>query len=278
MINNLRDFIDACREIGEIRDIDGADWDEELGALTEAAAELIDDPPALLFDNVKGYPAGYRVLGLPLASHRRIAVALGLSTEATKLEVMRQAASRMNEAQAHLLPPVEVGSAPVMENVRNGDQIDLLSFPVPRYHSSDGGRYIGTGDSLINQDPDSAFINMGTYRMQVHSPDLLGLWMSPGQQGRQICQRYWDSGQACPIVATFGVEPAAFFPSHTQLPWGVCELDVVGGLRGQPLEIVRGPLTGLPIPAQAEIAIEGEVPPPNVEAADEGPFGEWPGY
>src|SRR5438105_3996411 len=72
MINNLRDFIDVCREIGEVKDIQDADWDEEIGALTEAAAELIDSPPALLFDRVKGYPEGYRVFGLPMASHRRV--------------------------------------------------------------------------------------------------------------------------------------------------------------------------------------------------------------
>jgi 4-hydroxy-3-polyprenylbenzoate decarboxylase len=44
------------------------------------------------------------------------------------------------------------------------------------------------------------------------------------------------------------------------------------------MEVIKGPLTGLPIPARAEVAIEGEVPPPSVEARAEGPFGEWPGY
>ncbi|MFI5266073.1 MAG: UbiD family decarboxylase [Chloroflexota bacterium] len=278
MIGDLREFLAACREIGEVRDVDGADWNEEIGALTEAAAELIENPPALLFDNITGYPAGYRVFSLPLASHRRIAVALGIDPDKTNLEVLREASNRMNRAQAQPLPPVEVGTGPVMENVLRGDRIDLLKFPVPLYHASDGGRYLGTGDSLLNRDPESGFINMGTYRQEVHGRDLLGLWMSPGQQGRQICQRYWDRGEACPVAATYGTDPQVFFPSHTALPWGVCELDVAGGLRGAPVEVILGPLTGLPIPARAEIAIEGEVPPPNVEAADEGPFGEWPGY
>ncbi len=280
MIDDLRQFIAACREIDEIRDIDDADWREEIGALTEAAAELIDSPPALLFDSIKGYPKGHRVLGLPLASHRRIAVALGLSPGLSKIETMRAAAQRINQAQMAPLAPrqIEARQAPVMQNVVRDEQVDLTRFPVPLFHASDGGRYLGTGDSVINRDPDSDFVNMGTYRMQLHEPALLGLWMSPGQQGRQICQRYWDRGQACPVVATFGVEPATFFPAHTQLPWGVCELDVAGGLRGRPLDVVPGPLTHLPIPAQAEIAIEGEVPPPSEHAHDEGPFGEWPGY
>jgi len=66
--------------------------------------------------------------------------------------------------------------------------------------------------------------------------------------------------------------------SQSRLPWGKSELDFVGGLRGRPLEVVKGPLTGLPIPAHAEIAVEGEVPPPGIESRAEGPFGEWPGY
>jgi 4-hydroxy-3-polyprenylbenzoate decarboxylase len=114
--------------------------------------------------------------------------------------------------------------------------------------------------------------------MQVHGPDLLGIWMSPGQQGRQICMKYWEKGEACPIVATFGQDPLCFLASMTKFPWQKSELDVIGGLRGKPLEIIKGPVTGLPVPAHAEIAIEGYIPPPQDEARDEGPFGEWTGY
>ena len=161
---------------------------------------------------------------------------------------------------------------------RSGDDIDLFCFPVPRFHAADGGRYIGTGDCLVNRDPESGYINVGTFRMQVHEKNLLGLWISPGKQGRQICQRYWDRGEACPIVATFGQDLLLFMASSSFSPWGQCEFDKAGGLRGRPVEVIKGPITGLPIPAHAEIAIEGEVPPPQLEARDEGPFGEWPGY
>jgi 4-hydroxy-3-polyprenylbenzoate decarboxylase len=66
--------------------------------------------------------------------------------------------------------------------------------------------------------------------------------------------------------------------SNAKIPWGRSELDFVGGLRGRPLDIVKGPITGLPIPAHAEIAIEGEIPPPSEQSRNEGPFGEWTGY
>ena len=145
-------------------------------------------------------------------------------------------------------------------------------------HREDGGRYIGTGDTFINRDPETGYVNMGTYRMQVHARNLLGIWQSPGQQGRTIAERYWKEGKACPVVATFGGDPLLFFLSYTKFPFGVSELDRAGGILGSPIEVIKGPLTGLPIPAHAEVVIEGEMPPPDVESHMEGPFGEWPGY
>lgn len=274
--DSLQEFVEACKQIDEWREIEGADWNEEIGALREVTAELIQDPPMLLFDRIKGYPAGFRVVGLLMSSYKRGALALGLPWHLPRAELNRLAAQKLKDIKP--IPPVEVSTGPVMENVMTGNEVDLWRFPVPRFHAMDGGRYIGTGDSLINRDPETGYINVGTYRMQVHESNLLGLWMSPGQHGRQICQRHWDQGKSCPVVAVFGEDPLSFMVSHSKIPWGHTELEQIGGLRGRPLEVIKGPITGLPIPAHAEIAIEGEVPPPKEEARDEGPFGEWPGY
>ena len=276
IFDGLQEYVEACKAVDDWKLIEGADWNEEIGALVEATAELFPEPPMLVFDRVKGYPAGFRLVALTGASYKRAALGLGLPTDASRAELSEMGARKIKEARP--IPPIEVETGPVMDNVLRGEDVDLWRFPVPRYHSSDGGRYIGTGDSLINRDPNSDYVNMGTYRMEVHDRNLLGLWMSPGQHGRLICQSYWDRGESCPVVATFGADPLTFMASHARLPWGQQELDYAGGLRGRPVEVVKGPITGLPIPAHAEIAIEGEVPPPTEEARDEGPFGEWPGY
>lgn len=276
VFDGLQEFIDAAMEVDEWRVIEGIDWNLELGALYEATAELIDEPPMLIFDRIKGYPPGFRVACFVAESKKRSALMLGLPIDKSRSELRKLAADKIRNVKP--IPPVEVETGPVMQNVMAGDEVDMWKFPAPRYHAMDGGRYIGTGDNVINRDPETGFINVGTYRMEVHEKDLLGLWMSPGQHGRQICQRYWARGESCPIVATFGGDLLAFMAGHTKIPWGYSELEYIGGLRGRPLEVIKGPITGLPIPAHAEIAIEGEVPPPKVEARDEGPFGEWPGY
>jgi len=276
IFDDLRQFMEASKGVSEWREIKGASWDLEIEALVEATAELIQDRPMLIFDDIRDYPRGFRVLGLAFGSYKRVALALGLPPDKSRLEMVRLASRKIRAAKP--VPPKEVSRAPVTENVMTGAEIDLFKFPALRSHEGDGGRYLGTGDVVINADPDSSFINMGTYRMQLHERNLLGLWMSPGQHGRMICQKYWERGKSCPVVATFGQDPLTFMAANAKVPWGTSELDYVGGLRGRPLEVIKGPVTGLPIPAHAEIAIEGEVPPPSEHARDEGPFGEWPGY
>nr|NIO12270.1 UbiD family decarboxylase [Deltaproteobacteria bacterium] len=199
--NDIREFIEEAKKISDFRQVDGADWNNEIGTLIEATTELVPQPPMLMFDNIKGYPPGYRILSLPLAAYKRVALAMGLPTDRSKLEILRLATRKFKTAKP--VPPKEVATSPLMENVMKGDEIDLFKFPALHYHEHDGGRYLGTGDCLINADLEGNFINMGTYRMQLHDKNLLGLWMSPGQHGRLICMKYWEQGKACPVVAAF---------------------------------------------------------------------------
>jgi len=236
--HDFRGFIEEAKKISEWRLIEGADWDGEIGALIESTAEL-DSRPMLVFDKIKGYSAGFRLVSLAFADYKRTALAFGISPDKSKLEIVRLLARKMKSGKA--IPPEEIKSAPLMENVMEGDAVDLFKFPAPRFHDGDGGRYIGTGDCLINAEPKSGFINAGTYRMQLHDRNLLGLWMSPGQHGRMICAKYWEQGKSCPVVVTFSTDPLLFTLAHTKVAWGNSELDYAGGLMGRPLQIIRVP-------------------------------------
>ena len=72
--SDLRSFIDGATRIGELKNIDGAHWDLEIGCLTELMAE--QEGPLLLFDNIIDYPKGFRVATNVLATARRFALAL----------------------------------------------------------------------------------------------------------------------------------------------------------------------------------------------------------
>lgn len=81
-IRDLRGWIKEAEALGEVKTVKGADWDTEIGAITELAQHR-ENGPAVLFDEVKGYPKGHRVLVNSLGSLRRTALTLGLDTNIT---------------------------------------------------------------------------------------------------------------------------------------------------------------------------------------------------
>lgn len=271
---DLRPFIKQLEQMGEVQRVEGADWDLEVGTITEMMDER--KGPALLFDKIKGYPEGYRIVCNLIHTPRRVAAAFGYPLDISNIELVRS----MKDKFANLKPiaPKTVSKGPVMENILEGDKVDLLKFPVPKWHEYDGGRYMGTADMVIMKDPKDGWVNVGTYRVQLHDRNTLALYISPGHQGRLIREMYWAQGKPCPVAVVFGAHPAVWAPSFIAFPWGTEELSVVGALLGKPLQVIKGKYTGLPIPAHAEIVIEGDCPPPEVESRAEGPFGEWPGY
>src|SRR2546423_910706 len=230
--------------------------------------------PAILFDSVPGYPKGFRTLYGQLSSVRRIALTLGLPLEyERKVDVVRTYHARMQNLKP--LPPRFVNDGPVLENVIEGDDVDVLRFPVPRHHELDKARFIGTADCVMTQDPDSGWFNLGAYRSQVYDGKTVGCQITEGKHGRIHRDKYFERGQPMKVVILCGQDPLLFMLASSPLP-EVGEMDIAGGLRGEPVDVVRGPYTGFPIPADCEIAIEGETMPGQVRP--EGPFGEWMGY
>ena len=131
---NLRDWLEAVESRGELEKISGAAWDLEMGSIVELLFREGRDPrPTVLFDEVPGYPKGYRTLFGMLGSTWRIAKTLGLPEDETEpMRVHENWYKKSRDIQA--IPPRLVTSGPVMENTATGDQIDVLKFPVPRFH------------------------------------------------------------------------------------------------------------------------------------------------
>ncbi len=274
--SDLREFMDKVTEIDRCRVIEGADWDLEIGAITELQCE-VPDSPMLVFDSIPGYPRGYRVVSNVLNTPTRIALALGLPLDARGIALVRAIRARLKGVK--LVPPVEVATGPVMENVHTGDDVNILEFPVPRWYELDGGRSIVTGGMVVLRDPDEGWVNLGCYRVQVFDGSTATVHIVDGHHGALIRRKYWERGLTVPAAIVCGQDPLLWYSSTTSaVPWKVSEYDYAGGLRNQPVEVVSGVATGLPIPATAEIVLEGEIGLPGGEARLEGPMGEWAGY
>ena len=276
MFDDLRGFLQKAEELGQVNLIEGADWELEIGNITELQLS-IPNSPMLLFDKIKGYKPGYRVATNYLNTELLINLAMGLPLEAKGLDIVKIWRDKFKD-KIKPVPPIEVKTGPIMENIQIGDEVDLLKFPTPKWHSLDGGRYIGTGHFVIQKDPDEGWINLGTYRVQVHDKNTATIFMSPGKHGDIIRKKYWDRGLGCPAAVVPGVEPLLWLTGATGMPWGFSEYDYAGGLRNRPVEVVRGKTTDLLIPAGAEIVLEGEILPPGKDDRLEGPFGEYTGY
>jgi 4-hydroxy-3-polyprenylbenzoate decarboxylase len=271
---DLREFLERAESVGEVTHVKGANWDLELGALAEIVNHKKSEAPALLFDDIAGYPKGFRVLSGSGNSAKRMALMLGFPTPRTAIDVVQAFRDRMKQHKP--IPPVIVKQGPILENIDRDDDVDLYKFPAPRVHERDGGRYIGTEDLVIMRDPEEGWVNAATYRVQVHSKNSTGLWMSPGKHGRQIRDKYFKQGKPCPVLVCCGHDPLLFLAAANEIKFGVSEFDYAGGHRGKPFEVIHSEIHGLPMPAHAEIILEGELTEGDVHT--EGPFGEFTGY
>ncbi|MBI2986205.1 MAG: UbiD family decarboxylase [Deltaproteobacteria bacterium] len=271
---DLREWLEQVENLGELRRVEGADWDLEIGAIADMARKESKTSPCILFDAIKGYPKGYRLaLGL-LNSIKRLAFTTGMPVDLPTMEFVRLWRQRVKAFKP--IPSEEVEEGPLLENVWEEKDVDILRFPTPRYNVGDGGRYIGTGHITITRDADEGWVNIGTYRVMIHDSKRLGLYMSPGKHGRIQMEKSFANNRPFPVAISLGNDPLLFMASAFEVPYGVSEYDFAGGLKGEPVKVLRLRHSGLPVPASAEIAIEGECYP--AERKPEGPLGEWTGY
>ena len=270
---DLRDWIDEAERLGELERISGANWEQDIG-LAATVVKYKEDAPALLFDDIPGVRSGFRVL-VNIFGGKRKNMTLGFPTNLNKVELSDAWARVYSHDEKALIPPTFVDSGPVFENVMMGDDVDVLAFPAPLWHEDDGGRYIGTGTYNVTQDPETGWYNLGAYRVMVVDSKTVCFNTAPGKHGRIHMETLAKRGEKMPVVMVIGGEPVTFITGGYEIPDGVSEFDVAGGLRGRPLELVKGKITGLPFPANAEIVIEGWVDPQDL--IPEGPFGDWCG-
>ena len=184
----------------------------------------------------------------------------------------------MKEKFKTRIPPREVprSEAPVYEHTVTGKDIDLTTLPIPRHWPLDGGRYAGTADAVITRDPDNGYLNVGTYRMMVQGKQQAGLYLSPGKDALLHITRSWQKGEPIQVAAAWGIDPLFMLVGSQKFPKDISEYEYAGGVKGEPIPVVRGTATDLLLPANAEIVVEGIIPPESMKP--EGPFGEFTGY
>ncbi|MEE9143322.1 MAG: UbiD family decarboxylase [Candidatus Binatia bacterium] len=277
-IQDLREWLARVEDIGELIHVkQSVDWNEEMSAISYLVAKQ-NPSPAILFENASGYensPIGARLLWNILGpSLKRIALTLEESPDTSNLDLIRKVKDKLKQR----IPPREISpsQAPIYETSKTGADIDLSQLPIPKHWPKDGGRYAGTADAVITRDPDSGYLNIGTYRMMLQGNNQVGLYLSPGKDARLHIARAWQKGDSIQVAAAWGIDPLFMVIGSQTFAKNVSEYEYAGGVKGQPIPVVRGKTTDLLLPANAELVIEGVIRPQSVKK--EGPFGEFPGY
>jgi 4-hydroxy-3-polyprenylbenzoate decarboxylase len=268
-MKDMRDFIALCEQEGLLKRIGAeVDWNLELSTIAKLNEEKCG--PALLFENVKGYDTP--VLTSALTTTERLALIMGMPIKSTLVDLMREWVEKGEKK----IPPRWVDHAPCKENIITGDAIDLFKFPVPKFYPMDGGRFFGTAHFIISKDPDTGWVNLGTYRSQLLGKNRLGVQFIKGKHADIMLKKYAARKEAMPVASIVGCDPLLFLVGAARLSAFESEYDFAGAVRGEPIEVIKGETVDLPIPAHAEIVVEGEVDPQAF--MDEGPFGEYTGY
>lgn len=272
---DLREWLHYLEENNElVRVKKKVNWNLEVGAIIRRVYDTM--APAPLFENVKDYP-GYKILGAPMGlsnrnRYARIASAFDMPLDSNIMDITEEYLRRKKNP----IKPITVSEGPSQQNVLLGEEIDLFKFPAPYVHEGDGGRYISTWHTIITKDPESEWVNYGMYRQMIHNRNHLGgLVMYPQHIGIHF-KKYSENEKKMEFVTAIGTEPVTSIMSAATLEAGVSEAEIIGGLRGKPLELVKAKTVNLYVPAYAEIIIEGYVDPHEMK--EEGPFGEYTGY
>ncbi|MBI3079559.1 MAG: UbiD family decarboxylase [Deltaproteobacteria bacterium] len=267
---DLRQYLAVLEKKGLLCHVEvEVDKDWEISAICRRTFQRIPQErrPALMFDRIKGY-------GIPL-----VIGVLGGSRQiyATALETEVEGILEKWEAGARRpLKPRLVESGPCQEVVHMGEEANLEMIPTPIWTvGEDPGPY-HTSPFVVSRDPETRIQNVGVYRVQVKGPRRAGLMINPPRNMNHHIRKNEERGRGTDVALVFGTDPVVGLTAVTPFPYGVDEIEVAGGVRGEPVELVRCLTVDLEVPATAEIVAEGGIPCGGREP--EGPFGEYGGY
>lgn len=272
---DMRSYMAALEEAGLLKHVTAEvnlKW--EIGAI--AARSLEQGGPALVFENIAGYPGMPLVVNL-VSNNRQLALAFGTEPDEAKIY------EKLVQGLQNRIPSRIVQTGPVKEEIYHGDQVDLYKFPTPWWHEHDGGQYIATTAGLITRDPVTGILNMGSYRCMIKDRNTVS-W-SGGTRGRKnpsggdhILMNE-EQGRPTPVAIVLGMDPYLSLATGSPVPpdeEGQSEYEAAGAWRGKPTELVRCETNDLLVPANAEIVLEGEAIPHA--RTTEGPHGESTGF
>jgi 2,5-furandicarboxylate decarboxylase 1 len=218
--------------------------------------------PILVFERVAGHTMP--VVSNLFASKRHLALALGTTPE--------RVVERYSEASRQAIAPRVVKTGAVKDVILTGPRATLTALPLVTHCEKDAGPYLSSGVTIM-RDPASGALNAGIYRNLCLSETRLSMNLAPLSHGAEIARQAEASGADVEAAIVVGHHPALGMASQRRGEPGAFELETMGALLGEPVDVVHAETVDLPVPADAEVVIEGRIRTGTWE--DDGPFGDY---
>lgn len=289
MIRNLRDFLSILRRERDLVEI-SAPVDPHLEAAEIHRRVIAQGGPALLFTNIKG--ASFPLVTNLFGTRKRVELAFGSRPERLIRELAKLPETLMPPSLGKLwghrstigdLLKVGIsrrgglgsfgGGVPAAEVVESPPQLSRL--PLLTTWEEDGGAFV-TLPLVFTQHPQINSPNLGMYRLQRFDDSTTGFHCQIGKGAGFHLAAAGESGAKLPVNVFLGGPPALILAAIAPLPENVPELLLASLVMGERFPMAKNPLGPLPIAAEAEFVLVGEVDPN--ERRDEGPFGDHYGY
>ena len=221
--------------------------------------------PVVIFENVRG--TRFPVLTNLHASRSRLALAMNSAPE----DMLRTYLRAMEKP----VPPRVVPTGPVKEVVLRGGDVNLYDLPQIIHHEGDAGAYLTAAISFA-RDPSSETWNCAYNRLMIKDRDTTSIHLTLGKHLWEFHRIAEARGEPLPVAFAIGVHPAIALGALAIGSIDEDERAIMGGLLGEPLELVKCETSDVLVPAHAEMVIEAEIQP--TARTPEGPFGEFTGY
>ncbi|HEY3920097.1 MAG TPA: UbiD family decarboxylase [Stellaceae bacterium] len=253
----LRRFVERLAELGEVEPCDAP---VSLGDL----ATLVEASPQVTHFRAVG-PERFEMVAGVNASAKRIAAAFGLADDRHLLaEYLR----RLQQPQK--VAEIASADAPVHQVILTGDKLDLTRMPFYLQHEFDGAPYISAAVDFA-VDPATAKPNVGCRRLMLRSRTTLRSNLTQPSDLRRIYLGCVERKEQLPVSFVIGAHPCDFLAATSKAP--LDEFELIARIRGETLPMVRGVTNNVPVPADAELVIEGYFDEAGY-AEIEGPYGE----
>jgi 2,5-furandicarboxylate decarboxylase 1 len=237
----------------------------EITAITVKLEQEAKRRPILLFEKVKD--TKFPVLTNLHAGRARLALAIHAKSEEMQRVYLR--------AMEKPIQPKVVSKAPVKEVVLTNNKVNLYDLPQILHHQEDAGAYITAAISFA-KDPNGDTWNCAYNRLMIKGRDTTSIHLTQAKHLWEFYRAAEARGEALPVAFAIGVNPAIALGCLAIGSIDEDERAIMGGLLGEPLELVKCETSDVLVPAHAELILEGEILPH--ERTAEGPFGEFTGY